>query len=352
MSYEKILVIRDGRLGDLLMVTPVLRALGQQWPEAELHVLAGGYAARALQHNPWVYAVHDYDRQLGFLEQIRLLRALPGPFDLVLALESSSHFAQVARLVQAQRRIGYSNNAGWLYDHHLSWDPKIHAVVNNLELAKLAGVAPQHCSKELELSLSPEDLQLADLYLKGEGLAEGESYVFLHPPCGPEDPLRPWPSFYYAELADRLHRELGLRVLINGSPEEAHIVDSVVAQASTPVMTNTDPSLGLMMGLIARSALFVSGNTGTLQMAGALQRPLVALFGNYDPANSGPVGPLERERVLYADFPCSPCSHRNPPEKARCLKQGVADCMIAIRVDEVLEAARELLAPQRSEQNT
>jgi ADP-heptose:LPS heptosyltransferase len=344
MSHDKILVIRDGRLGDLLMITPVLRALRAQWPDAELHVLTGGYGARVLQNNRWVHTVHEFDRQRGLFDQARALRALPGPFDLVLVLESSSRFSQVARTISARRRVGFANRVAWLYDDHLMWDPDIHAVRNNLLLAQRAGVAPEHVTLELELDLGPDDLELADLYLKGEGLAEGESYVFMHPPCGPEDPLRPWPNFYFAELADRIHRQLGMRVLINGSPEEAHIVDSVVAQASTPVLTNTDPSLGLMMGLIARSALFVGGNTGTLHMASALGRPLIALFGNYDPADCGPVGPSEHETVISAGFPCSPCVFSNSAEKTKCLEQGMADCMIAISVDQVFEAAELHLA--------
>jgi len=344
MNPKKILVIRDGRLGDLLMVTPAFRALGEQWPDAELHVLAGGYGARVLRNNRWVHTVHDYRRKTGFLEKVRALRALPGPFDLLLCVEVSTRFAQECRMIAARRRVGFSNRLAWLYDQHLAYDLSIHTVENNLGLVQLVGVAPEHCSLDLELDLSPEDLELADLYLKAEGLSAGESYVFLHPPCGPDDPLRSWPSFYFAELADRIHRELGLRVLINGGPGEAHIVDSVVAQASAPVLTNTDPSLGLMMGLIARSALFVGGNTGTMHMASALRRPLVALFGNYDPGDCGPAGPVERERVLRAPFPCSPCVQGMSPEREKCLAQGMADCMVALGVDEVFEAGRSLLA--------
>ncbi len=343
MDPKKILVIRDGRLGDILMITPVLRALQQQWPEHEIEVLVNAYGARVLQLNPRVTRVHEYDRGRGVLRQIRELRALPGPYEFVLTLESSSYFAPLAKLIPARRRLGFSNALAWLYDEHLEWDPKSHAIHNNLELARLAGVSQECCTPEMELRLPPEDLELADLHLSNEGLAPGARFAFLHPPCGPKDPLRPWPNFYYAELADRLQSELDCRVMINGSPEEAHIVDAVVAQATTPVLTNTDPSLSLMMGLIARSAVFIGGDTGPLRMAGALQRPIVGLFGSTDLQAAGPLGPSERTHLLNADFPCSPCEHGDSPEKAKCLEKGIADCMVALPVDRVLESCQELL---------
>lgn len=343
MHPESILLIRDGRLGDLLMITPVLRALRLQWPGVRIELLTNTYGARVLERSPYLYAVHVYERERGMLAQLRRLQGLPGPYDLLLSLEGSSYFAQVSRVTPARLRVGFSNVMAWLYDRHLAWDPDRHAILNNLALARLAGVEERHCEPWMELKLPEEDLELAGIHLAGEGLGPDERFVFLHPPCGPEDPLRPWPAFYYAELADRLQSELGCRVLINGSPDEAHIVDTVMAQSSTPVLTNTDPSLGLMMALIARSALFVGGDTGPLYMAEALQRPRLGLFGTTVPVGAASPDGSGHTRFLSAEFPCSPCATIDSPEKQACLKRGIADCMVAITVDRVLEECRALL---------
>jgi ADP-heptose:LPS heptosyltransferase len=293
-----------------------------------------------------VERIHDFDRSSGPLQQIRGLRSLPGPYDLLIVMEYSSYFAQLARFAPARRRLGFSNRMDWLYDAHLQWNPREHAIRNNLELVGLAGVAEEHRVGRMELVLPEEDLELADLHLSNEGLEAGRPFVVFHPPCGAQDPLRPWPNFYYAELADRLQNELGHRVLINGGPNEAHIVDAVVAQSTTPVLTNTDPSLGLMMAIIARSALFVGGDTGPLQMASALDRPVLGLFGTTSPGDPSLMGPPHRVRFLSAGFPCSPCANAESPERSICLQKGIADCMVALTVDEVFDGCRALLSSE------
>jgi len=51
-AHCRLLVIRVGALGDTLMVTPLLRALRNRWPEAEIDMLVSGLAAPLLKFNP------------------------------------------------------------------------------------------------------------------------------------------------------------------------------------------------------------------------------------------------------------------------------------------------------------
>ncbi len=79
----------------------------------------------------------------------------------------------------------------------------------------------------------------------------------------------------------------------------------------------------------------ITGDTGPMHLAAALDVPLVAVFGPSDPRRWGPAS--GRAHVVRADLACSPCNRiRRPP--ARC-RGHVPDCLAAVTADQVYEAA-------------
>jgi ADP-heptose:LPS heptosyltransferase len=85
--------------------------------------------------------------------------------------------------------------------------------------------------------------------------------------------------------------------------------------------------------------LLVTGDTGPMHLAAAVDTPVVALFGPSNPARYGPQA--SRQRVVRIDLPCAPCGQvRLPPERCR---GHVPDCLDGISVAAVVAAANELL---------
>ena len=78
----------------------------------------------------------------------------------------------------------------------------------------------------------------------------------------------------------------------------------------------------------------ISVDSGPLHIAAAVGTPVVALFGPTDPRRTGPLGP---GKVLRRDLPCSPCLQR------RCQIADTYRCMRDLSVEEVLDAARDVL---------
>ena len=62
---EKILAIQFKYLGDAVLLTPALRALRKQFPDAELHLLVPEEVAPVLQHLPWLNRVWPMPRRRG-----------------------------------------------------------------------------------------------------------------------------------------------------------------------------------------------------------------------------------------------------------------------------------------------
>ena len=100
-----------------------------------------------------------------------------------------------------------------------------------------------------------------------------------------------------------------------------------------------DIDLVLLTAVLERLTLFITGDTGPMHLAAAVDTPVLAVFGPSLPTRYAPLS--SRSRIVRIDIPCSPCNlMRQPP--ARCLDR-VPDCLAGIPSDTVLRAAMEML---------
>jgi ADP-heptose:LPS heptosyltransferase len=109
------------------------------------------------------------------------------------------------------------------------------------------------------------------------------------------------------------------------------------AAAYTPAIAPATTLLQLA-ALVARSRVFVGGDTGPLHLAAAVGTPTVALFGPSNPERNGPYGP--GHVVLHRQLPCSDCYQRT------CNHW---ECLPGIEVETVVNAVGSLLAKDGSD---
>jgi heptosyltransferase-2 len=109
-------------------------------------------------------------------------------------------------------------------------------------------------------------------------------------------------------------------------------VAALVGPGALDVTGATD--LPALVGILDRSVLAVSNDSGVMHLAAALGRPTVAIFGSTSPVWSSARAPWVR--ALYAAYPCSPCFRRTCPIGYGCLH--------AIESSRAIGAAAELLS--------
>jgi ADP-heptose:LPS heptosyltransferase len=333
MTYRNILIFKPGAIGDLLHITPAIRAVKRAFPGAEITLLTGSNASAELfRYNSHVTRVMVYERKGehrrwgAFLQLWRTLRA--GRFDLV---------------VNYQR----SNLKGWLLlsaafpcrvlVYHKARGRMVHAVENHLEAVAPLGIDPLTADRCLELHPGPEDERWAEELIRREGLT-GKPLIVLNP--GASNPIKCWSTRQFAELGERLQAELGAAVLVVGGPGEENLAAAIRGgMAQPPLELVGRTSLLQLAALLARAATLVSGDTGPLHLATAVGTPVVALFGAIDPNRTGPVG--EGHLVLrHPELPCVPCNAQE------CANAVPLECMARLSVDEVLQGVRQVLARQ------
>ncbi|WP_026841523.1 glycosyltransferase family 9 protein [Citrifermentans bremense] len=324
----RILLIKPGAIGDLLQLTPVLRALHRRYPQARITVLVSSrFTASLFAHNPMVYDTVIFDKrgeQRSWGGVLRLWSRLrEEKYDLVLNYQRSNLKAWVLASAAFPCRvlIYHKKNAQ-------------HAVVNHLEVLRPLGIDPLACDTTLELYTGTDDKRYAEELLASLG-AQKQPVIAINP--GASHPVNRWSTTNFARLCDLLAGELGAKVLIIGGSEDTPLAQAILAGAGSEPVVLTGTTTLLQLGAVLQKCdLLVTGDTGPMHVSTAVGTKVLALFGAADPLRTGPVG--SGHRVMQAhDVDCVPCRSR------KCDNGRYLACMEGITPEEVLSAVKEML---------
>lgn len=345
---RNILVIKLRYLGDVLLATPVLRALRERFPESYLAAAVNRGTEDVLKWNPDLNEVLVVERgglasQLRFLGEVRRRR-----FDCVIDLTDGDRAAILARCSGAPVRIGLNEERRWrglLYTTVVRPGPSVaHRIERDLETVRPLGIQPK--AGRPVLRTSPEDDEAAARLLNdaaGEPLSRGARPLIMFQP-GARYWFKAWPAERYADLANRLTKAFDCRILIGGHAQERAVAEEIAARAgSKPVVLAGRTTVLQHAAILKRCALFVGSDNGPMHMAAAVGTPVVALFGPSNPAEWGPRG--KRVEVLYKGLDCRRCFHPT------CMR-GEESCMKLISVDEVFAASETLLGGREHEKGS
>lgn len=339
---QRILCIKLKHIGDVLLMTPALRALRRAWPRAGMAALVPRGTEEVLWGNPDLDRVFVFDRGGGSLALLRDLRRYAP--DLVLEMGQGDREAVLGWLSGARRRVGYApgRSGGWrraLLTDAVPWNGAQHVVETNLDLVRACGV-PAQAGRPV-LVVDPEVRKRMAARLESEGLGGEEPLAVVHPVS--RWLFKAWPEASCAGVITRLLREAGVAVALTSGPgaAEAQAASRILARARGPESQGRiinlvgQTSLQELAAVLERASLFLGVDSAPMHMAAALGIPVVALFGPSGEHNWGPCG--HGHAVVTAPFLCRPCGQDG------CLGSKRSDCLEAITGRMVWEAAAPLL---------
>ena len=309
-NIDKILVIRVDGIGDLLNSTPAISLLRENYPSAEITVLARPLNAPVLIGNP------DVDRILTFardgecrslkarLQFYRKLRR--EQFQLVVAMQTAMWSHLVAFLSGAPHRLGrYQKRFRSTLTH--AWHGKYpkgetHEVDRNLELVRL--ICEGEGTRSLKFYLSPDEITEAKNHLASLEIEADAFLIGIHPGGSSFD--KRWPEKRYAELADRLAQQYNATVLLLHGPGEAALARNIQQAMQSPAIVHAPETIRELGALLSCCNLVVCNDSGPMHLAAALDVPMVAIFGPTDHVAWHPLS--ENASIVRRDMPCWPCS--------------------------------------------
>jgi heptosyltransferase-2 len=323
-NKKNILIIKPGAIGDLLQLTPVVRALASAYPDARISLLVGTEATATLfRHHPLVSETIVFDRRGEHRSLLPLLRLWQrirrGKYSLVVHFQRSNLKTWLLASAALPCRV---------LVYHKTRGRPVHVVDDYMETLAPLGISGQ--DRGLELYVGEIDKEYAGAVFSRCGF-DGGIVIAMNP--GASHPVNRWGASRFAELADVLTERLSAKIILIGGTEDLALAEEIAAAtASGPLVLCGKASLLQTAAILNRCDLLVSGDTGPLHLATAVGTRVLALFGAADPDRTGPVGP--GHRVIRAKgIACIPCRSR------ACKSSRYLECMENLSVREVADAA-------------
>jgi predicted lipopolysaccharide heptosyltransferase III len=336
INMKRILLIRFGSLGDVVLTTPAIRAVREKFPNAYIAMVVGDRSADIVSANPRLNEVIVFHRERKGLSEIKRVAAMlrERSFDVSIDMQRKFRSSLLAYLSRTEFRVGYHQPGGFLCSVKIPNSENKHAIDRNLDLLKPLDIGSGlKTDRAPEMFLSRKDRDYAWDIFQERGLASRSLVVGMFPGAGWHH--RCWPAERFAAIGDLAAERYNAGVVVFGGPGEADIVKNVAQKmTTTPVLIKNRMTLRQLGALIEKCDLFLSNDTGPMHISVAVKTTTIGLFGPGNHIKFRPIG--ERHALVRHDMPCSPCKQFTD----RC-KDNV--CMRSITVEEVWEAVRERL---------
>lgn len=331
---ERILLIRFGSIGDVVLTTPTIRAVRRAFPEAYIAMLVGDRAADVVLSNPHLNEAIVFRREVKTLSETRRAAAVLRERDFHISIDMQRKFRSslLAYRSGAKLRIGYHRPGGFLCTVKIPAVADKHIVEQNLSLLKPLGI--EDANLDPEMFPLDEERDYASGVFQSQGLTQDSPIIGFFPGAG--WPSKCWPAKRFAAIGDLAVEELNAQVIIFSGPGEADIVDNVARQMkASAVLMKDEITLPQLAAMIEKCDLFLSNDTGPMHISVAVKTTTIGLFGPGDHVRFYPIG--EKHALIRGNVPCGPCRQFT----GKC-KDNI--CMKAIPVDEVWKAVAQRLS--------
>jgi ADP-heptose:LPS heptosyltransferase len=292
-------VFRALYLGDMLCAVPALRALRAALPHARIVLVGLPWAEQfSKRYSAYVDDFIAFPGHPDLPEQPALPYAQEDfyshmreqEFALALQMHGSGEVTNgIVDAFGARTQAGYGTvtRSPCGTKHSLPFPGHGAEPLRLLRLIRWLGADTAGC--RMEFPLMPEDWDELARTGAVRGLPAGD-YACVHAGARTRDKC--WPPARFAEVADRLALEHGLKIVLTGSASEADLADAVATRMSTPAINATVPmSVGAMAALMSGARLLICNDTGVSHIAAGLGLRSVVIFSK---ADMGRWAPLNR----------------------------------------------------------
>lgn len=261
----KILIVRFSSIGDIVLTTPVIRALKKQLG-AEVHYLTKKAFTPVLVHNPYIDKLWTIEKEID--EVIQALRA--EAFDHVVDLHRNLRTARLKKALGVPSTSFKKHNIEkWLYVN-FKWNlmPKVHIVDRYLDAAKPLGVEDD--GQGLDYFLGPDDTP------DPSRLPESHRQGYIAFVIGGQHPGKMLPEEKIAAICKGLDNP----VMLLGGPEDAAKGERIAAEVGEKVFNPAGKfKLNESAALVRDAEAVITHDTGLMHIAAAFQKRIISIWG-------------------------------------------------------------------------
>jgi heptosyltransferase-2/heptosyltransferase-3 len=331
LKNKKVLVVKLCCIGDIIQLTPALRALKEGG--CEVHLLCAKWAAEIAAMVPFIDRIHIADMKAPFSIAKAIWRLRTEKFGLVINFHRDLKSYIFISCLGAVRRAGFDwKNGGFFLDERFKYNPAIHETERYLSITDGLGFN----SKDKYTSLKPPAAAAMQFSIKENVLKVGIFPAGGNNP-GTVMPTKRWPVYRFNELIKKFEAR-GAVVYVFGAEFDRPIISAAIEGTNaSPVITG----LKDFAFYAAKMDIFIGCDTGPMHIASALGVKTIGLYGPSSPEIFGARG--INSVNLWMKQACAPCYEPSTVLKREFLRCADNICMKAITTEMVLEAADKLL---------
>jgi heptosyltransferase I len=285
---DNICIVMMSAVGDAVHVLPVINALKRANPRTRITwVLQPGPAALVRGHRS-VDEIVIFDRAKGLTAFADVARDLAKRrFDLVINLQVYFKAGIVTAFTRSPVKLGFdrarARDFNWIFTNKkIPASPVQHVQDQYFEFLTALGVSPD----PLEWDLGPWPSEREWQRNFRSSIQRPIASIVV----ATSKPEKDWFPERWAEVADALHEQFGMQVVLVGGKSERELAAERIVMNKAKHTPRSELGSGLrnLVSILDASALVLSPDTGPLHMAVALDRPVISLIGYTNPKRTGP----------------------------------------------------------------
>ncbi|MBK4727233.1 glycosyltransferase family 9 protein [Pantoea agglomerans] len=324
MEFQRIAIFSTTALGDLMFNTPAIFALKQRYPQASFVLVSSEKNRPLVDSSSWFDEVFYWDNKIRnahrliislrrFKPQLTVILHSYMPYDVLCAVLSNSEY-----IIRDQYRVDSPLMNHWLNLYSKPYNG--HLIQRKLDLLTTIGCRNDDPSMHIPVS-----------WRAGENL-DGKIRIGFQ--MGASEAKRCWPVGRFAELATLLCQDEQYQIVLIGGPKDRALVAEFEQRVGAKIFANVENQVGKtslieLLTLIDGFDVLVTGDTGPLHLAIALQTATVSLYADAEPKHTGPYQDLACHVIMkMADVRST---SRQPLEKisAEAVKDKIVQLILA-----------------------
>ena len=320
---KKILIIQTAFIGDVILTTPLIETLTDEFPNSKIDFLTIPKSKDLLLVNPSINSLIIFDKRgkdRGIKGLIRIGRILEdNQYDLCITPHRSLRSAYLTWKTKADIRIGFNTSAlKKAFSHIVPYDFSEHEITRNLSLLSAIGI-----QKEISLPVlysNQEDERVVEDLLKKYNLKD--NMIFAVAP-GSVWPTKRWPEEYYLEFCATVSNN-GYHIILLGSHDDTYLCNNIARKSNNILNTAGIFNLRQTFYLLKQCRGILTNDSAPLHLGLAADINVYAIFGPTVPAfGFAPFGP--KSKIFEnKDLACRPCaihgSMKCPIKTFDCMK--------------------------------
>lgn len=350
MGLDRVLIIKLGAIGDLLMTTPAIRAIKKNNQNVHIALLVGKSAKSAIIDNPYIDELIECDDYIiykaNLLKKAQYVFSLASmlrekKFDVAFVFHRDWRFNLFAFLCGIPERVGFDRNGeGKFLTKKVKIKGVMHQIDHYLEVIKTIDIKDD--GRDMDFAISKEAGENADKIFIENGIKDDDTAIGIMAGGASniktDMPIKRWPLGNYAELSNKAIAD-GYKVILLGAESDRPNALAILENAAENVIDLTGKTtLEETAAVMKKCSVIVTHDSGPMHLASAVGVPVISIFGPTDHREYYPLNRGSHDFWNAENIECSPCY-----EDGRFPDCDDPVCIKAVTVEQVYQKAIDII---------